>query len=160
MTMEDKENLLDVLIGTHAATQESLKGIDLQMHVHSNLEWRVRDILGHCATWDKEVAKSLDAFRMGGKYTIPGFEEDVFNEGSVRDQHQLTDDQILGVWEQNHEDLKTAINELAPDQFPGDLLYPWGDERGTINSLVKYMIDHEVEHRNEILKALEESKTD
>jgi hypothetical protein len=97
---------------------------------------------------------------VGSKYTIPDFEEDVFNQQSVRELHLLTDNEILKLWEQTHEELKGAIHDIAPDQFPGDLLYPWGDERGTIKYLVEYMIKHEVEHRNEIMKALRESKTD
>ena len=160
MTMEDKKNLLDLLAATHTATQATLNEIDVDKSMISNTDWRIRDVIGHCATWDRELAKSLDAFRMGREYIIPVFEENDFNEGSVREQHRLTDKQIIELWEQTHEELKKAISELAPDQFPGDLLYPWGDERGTIVKMVNYMIEHEIEHRNEIMKTLHESKTD
>lgn len=42
------------------------------------------------------------------------------------------------------------------DLFPGDLLYPWGGERGTIAQLVEFLIDHDAEHRDEIVKVTNE----
>jgi hypothetical protein len=159
VTAADKKHLLDLLTDTHAATQSTLKGIDLDMQVHLDSGWRARDIIGHLATWDREVAKSLNAFRMGSEYAIPKLDEDVFNQESVLEQRHLTHEQILDAWEQTHEEFKEAILEIPPDQFPGDLLYPWGEERGSIAQLVEYMVEHEVEHRDEIIQALEGSKT-
>ena len=49
------------------------------------------------------------------------------------------------------------MEAIPDDLFPGDLLYPWGDERGTIADLVVYMTDHAIEHRDEIVRAAEES---
>jgi hypothetical protein len=40
------------------------------------------------------------------------------------------------------------------------LLYPWGDERGSIAHLVETMTEHDVEHRDEIVKAIESSARD
>jgi hypothetical protein len=39
------------------------------------------------------------------------------------------------------------------DLFPGDLLYPWGDDRGSIADLVEFVTGHNTEHRDEILQA-------
>jgi hypothetical protein len=39
------------------------------------------------------------------------------------------------------------------DLLPGDMLYPWGSERGSISKLIEYMVEHAIEHRGEILKA-------
>ena len=60
-------------------------------------------------------------------------------------------------WEQAHDELKQAVQEIPVDRFPGDMLYPWGEERGSIATLVDYMIEHDVEHRDEISKALQAS---
>jgi len=59
--------------------------------------------------------------------------------------------------EQAREDLKAALSDIPTDQFPGDLLYPWGDERGSIAQLIEYMIDHDDEHRDEVIKAIKVS---
>ncbi len=42
-------------------------------------------------------------------------------------------------------------------QYPGDLLYPWGDERGSIAQLVELIVEHDAEHRDEIVKAVQEA---
>lgn len=72
------------------------------------------------------------------------------------EQRELTTQQIFAEWEQAHEELKKTIQDMLLDKFPGDLLYPWGDERGSITHVVEYMI----EHRYEIVKAIEASQAD
>ena len=53
--------------------------------------------------------------------------------------------------------LKQPSKNSPPDQFPGDLLYPWGDERGSIAELVEFIVEHDAEHRDEIVKAVQEA---
>jgi hypothetical protein len=48
----------------------------------------------------------------------------------------------------------SVVNDFPVEQWSGDLLYPWGDERGSISTLVEYMMEHDLEHRDEIVKAL------
>jgi hypothetical protein len=158
MTLEDKRRLLELLTQTHSATHATLEGIDLEMRVYSDSGWRIRDIIGHIATWDRQVAKSLRAFRAGKEYAIPDHDEDAFNEQDVLSQQELTAQEVFDEWELAREDFKDAVNELPPEQFPGDLLYPWGDERGTIAHLVEMMAEHDVEHRAEIVKATQAGK--
>jgi hypothetical protein len=73
-------------------------------------------------------------------------------------QQELTSDQVFENWVQAREEFKAALMELPVEQFPGDLLYPWGDERGTIAHLVEMMAEHDVEHRAEIVKATQTGK--
>ena len=159
MNVGDKNNLLERLTETHSEIRVILKGIDLERRVYSDTDWRIRDILGHIATWDREVTKSLRAFLAGTEYVLPdlGGDETKFNEQAVLEQRELSTQQIFVEWEQARDDFKEAIREIPPDKFPGDLLYPWGDERGSIAQLVEYMIDHDDEHRDEIVKAIEAS---
>jgi hypothetical protein len=155
MTLEDKQRLLELLAETHAVTRSKLEGIDLELRVYPDSGWRIRDIIGHIATWDRQVVKSLDAYRLGKEYAIPNLDEANFNEQTVLAQQEMTAQQIFKEWEQAREDFTRAVEEIPLDQFLGDLLYPWGDERGTIAYLVKMMTDHDTEHRVEIVKALE-----
>jgi hypothetical protein len=157
MTVGDKEYLLEKLTEALSATRAILKGVDLEMRVYTDTDWRIRDILGHITTWDREVTKSLRAFLAGTEYVIPDLDEDEFNQQSVLEQRQLSTQQIQVEWEQTRDDFKEAIREIPSDQFSGDLLYPWGDERGSIAQLIEYMIEHDDEHRNEIVKAIEAS---
>ena len=72
----------------------------------------------------------------------------------------MTAQQVLKDWEQARKDFIEAVQEISLDRFPGDLLYPWGDERGSIVRLVEYMTDHDAEHRDEIVKAIQTSDED
>jgi len=162
MNRSDKGNLLERLAESHLAIQTNLEGIDLEMGVYTDSDWQIRDILGHIATWDREVTKSLRAFHAGTKYSIPNpdYDETDFNQQAVLSQRELTTQKIINEWKEARDDFTTAINEIPLDSFPGDLIYPWGDEHGSIAQLVGYMIDHDEEHRLEILKAIQLMQTD
>jgi len=161
MDSGDKYYLLDRLDESHSAIWSILEEIDLEMRVYSDTDWRIRDILGHLATWDLEVAKTLRAFLIGREYAIPGMagDETEFNEQAVMKQREMSTQQIVEEWNHAREELKAALSDIPADRFPGDLLYPWGDERGSIPLLVKYMVEHDEEHRDEIVKVIQGSQT-
>ena len=71
MSSGEKEDLLEKLNDMRSAMRLSLIDVDLEIQVYSDDGWRIRDILGHIATWDREVTKSLRAFRAGSEYFIP-----------------------------------------------------------------------------------------
>lgn len=153
-----KGDLLKKLIDSYSATRALLQGEDLELRVYIDTDWRIRDILGHIATWDRQVAKSLRAFNAGTEYSIPAFnDENEYNEQAVLEQRQLSIDQLTAECEHAREDFQEALRDIPSDRFPGDLLYPWGDERGSIQQLIEYMIEHDGEHRDEILKAMQAS---
>lgn len=159
MTVKDKKHLLDLLTETFSAIRTTVAGIDPEMRVYADTDWRVRDVVGHIATWDRQVTRSLRAFRARTEYSIPDLDEDAFNEQAVLEQRELTTQQVFAEWEQAREDFKEAVQGIPIDQFPGDLLYPWGDERGSIARLVEMMTDHDTEHLDEIVKAISAKKS-
>jgi hypothetical protein len=160
MSAKEKKYLLDKLTETHLATRAILENVDLEMPVYKDTGWRVRDIVGHIATWDQEVTKSLQAYHAGSEYIIPGMDGDEtdYNEKAVLDRQKLSTQQILNEFEHAHNELKKAVEEMPTERFPGDLVYPWGNERGTITRLVEYMIEHAIEHQGEIKNAMQESQ--
>ena len=160
MTNSDKNKLLDKLTKSHAEFHKLLEGVDLQMSIYKDADWTIRDIVGHIATWDREVAKAIRAFKEGTEYINPEYTEDEsdYNQRAVLEQRKLTTEQVLVESEQAREDIIGALKELSEDKFPGDLVYPWGGERGDIVQLVEYFIEHDIEHQNEIKKALKLSK--
>ena len=157
MSSDEKKRLLERMTATHADIQTHLEGADLELRIYSDTDWRIRDILGHIATWDREVTKSLQAFMVGAEYSIPGMtgDETVFNEQAVAEQRKLSSQQILTEWDQAREDFKAALRDIPADRFPGDVLFTWGDERGSIPRLVEYMIEHDEEHGAEIAQAIQ-----
>lgn len=158
MALEEKRRLVELLTQTHSTTHAVLEGIDLEIRVYPNSGWRIRDILGHIATWDRQVAKSLYAFRNGGEYAIPDHDEDAYNEQDILSRRELTSQAVFEEWEQSREVFIEAVEQIPIDRYPGDLLYPWGDERGTIAHLVEMMAEHDVEHRDEIVTAIQSGK--
>jgi hypothetical protein len=157
MNSGDKNYLIKRLTETHSSIQRILKGVDLELQVYSDTDWRIRDILGHIATWDREVTKSLRAFLTGSEYIIPDLDEEEteFNQQAVTRQRELSTQEIVEEWDQAREDFKAALSDIPTDHFPGDLIYPWGDERGSIARLVEYMIEHDEEHQDEIVKVVQ-----
>jgi hypothetical protein len=153
MTLNDeKKLLLSLLAESFVAIQKTLEGVDLEKRVYPDSDWRIRDVIGHLATWDRQVVKSLEAYRLGQEYALPDFDETEFNEREVLRHRALTATQVLEEWEQAREAFKQAVEEMPPDLFSGDLRYPWGD-RGSIAHMVKDMTQHDAEHRAEILQA-------
>ncbi len=157
MSAKDQKNLLDKLAEVHLATHAILEEADLEMPVHKDSGWRVRDILWHVATWNLEVAKSVNAYQAGEEYLIPDLDEEEidFNGKAVEEQKKLSDQQILDEWKKAYKELSNAVQEMPVERFPGDMMYPWGDERGDIVTVVEYMIDHEIEHQEEIMEAMQ-----
>jgi hypothetical protein len=150
--------LTELLQKSRAITRTLLKDVNPELRVYQNSDWRIRDIIGHVATWESEVTKTLHAFSRGEEYIITNFEESDFNEHSVQEQQGLSSQDVYEEWEKSREDFIKAIQDISPDQIQDDLLYPWGDERGSIQQLVEYMVEHEEEHKVEIERVIKESK--
>ena len=158
MSIEESRRLVELLTHTHSTTSAAVDGIDLEMKVYPDSGWRIRDILGHIATWDRQVARSLQAFRNGEEYAIPNHSEDAFNEQDILRQQAMTTQEVYGEWERSRDEFVETVEKIPPELYPGDVLYPWGDERGTIAHLVEMMAEHDVEHRDEIVKAIQSGK--
>jgi len=154
MGSDERKRLIELLTETHLSIGAIVDGIDLETQVYES-GWRVRDVLGHIGTWDRQVALSLDAFRDGREYVIPDHDEDAFNAQDVLRQSGLASDEVYGEWKRSREELKAAVAQIPPELFPGDLIYPWGDERGTVAGLIETMVEHDIEHRDEILQVVD-----
>jgi hypothetical protein len=159
MNIENKNYLLKRLSDTHVSLQETLEGVELEQIIYKDTGWRIRDILGHIATWDREVIHALHAFLEGSEYVIPGLagDETDFNAQKVIEQRYLSTSEIYDEWNQARDDFKEVVGKIPPDQFSSELPFPWGDESGRISVLINYMIEHNEEHQSEIVEALNET---
>jgi len=154
MTAVNKKHLLDLLSESHTANLSSLEGNVMEVPVHADSDWQIRDIIWHIAVWDRQVTKSIQAFSDGDEYALPAFNENDFNERAFQEGRKLTEEQILEGYEQARADFKASVQDLPQEKYSEDLLYPWGDERGVVSRLVEYMVEHDAEHRDEIATAL------
>lgn len=157
MNADVKTSLITRLSDTHTATREILNEVDLERNVFSN--WRIRDLIGHIATWDRILTNALEAYIDGSQFIVIHDwekEEVDFNNRAVLEQSKLSEEKLLDEWEQAHKDFVSAIREMPMEKFSGDYVYPWADESGNIVSLVEIMIEHNAEHLEELAKAIEE----
>jgi hypothetical protein len=155
MVTEEQNSLIESLTESFTAVHAILEGIDLEMRVYTDSDWQIRDIIGHIATWDLQTSKSIRAFIEGTEYSIPNLDEGNFNQAAVIEQRKLTSQQVIDEWALARRNFKDAVQGVPPDRYPGEMLYPWGSERGSIPRLVKTMVEHDIEHKTEILKAIQ-----
>ena len=155
MTSEGKQDLLTLITETHSATRSMVEEVDPELRVYGETGWRVRDIIGHIATWEREVTKSILAFVDGEEYATPNLNNiHEFNQTEVAKLEDLTAQQILDEWKDTNQDFKDAVSSIPLDMLPVHILFPWVDERGDIALLVKYVCNHDIEHREEIKEAI------
>ena len=152
MGKNPKETLLELIHLTYPGLFDQLGEADLERVIYEESGWRGRELLSHMAAWNRVVATTLAHFSRGEEYLIPDFAEDQFNQRTALEHQDLPVEAVKAYWKHSVEELTFAIEKIPVENFPGDLLYPWGDERGDINQLVKYFIEHDKEHVAEILK--------
>lgn len=156
MNSEHKDNILKKLTDSHIALKQVLEGLDLDLVVHPDTDWRIRDILGHIATWDRVLIHAIQTYLDGSEYVIPGMDGDEtdYNVQKVVEQRKLSSPEILKEWNQAREDFITIVQQIPTDKFLDEVAFPWGDERGTVSVMIEYMIEHNGEHQAEILQAV------
>lgn len=156
--MMDKEELLRQLEDTHREMLEMLRGIDPEMLVYEETGWRVKDIVGHVATWDNETLHSIHEHRRGGEYSIPDYDDaEMFNTFAARARYNEPFDQILSGWEATRNWLRIQIRALTPEELAAEMTYPSG-QHGTVGDLLREIAEHEAEHMAEIREAQERAE--
>ncbi len=154
----NKEDLLRQLEDTHRATLDTLHSVDPELLVYEATGWRVKDIVGHIATWDNETLHALHAHRRGGEYSIPDFDDvDEFNTFAARSRYAEPFDEILSGWEATRSWMLIVIRALTPEDLTAEMTYPSG-EHGTVGDLLQEIPEHEAEHLAEIRAAQERAE--
>jgi hypothetical protein len=145
-----KQKLLDLMEQSHSDLLETVLKFDLEETVYKDSGWRGREMLSHIGAWDRVITKSLVELTKGREYLIPDFDEDQFNDQTAKAQQDMSTPEVFEDWKLARRELIEAVANIPADKFPGDFLYPWGDERGNIYDLVLYFLDHEIEHKAEM----------
>ena len=156
MNIEHKESILKRLSATHTELEQTLEGLDLELVIHPDTNWRIRDIIGHIATWDRELIHAIQIYLDGSEYIIPGMvgDETDYNDQKVKEQRKLSTSEILKEWNLAREEFIKTVQQIPEDKFFDELAFPWGDERGSVSRMIEYMIEHNGEHQEEILQVI------
>jgi len=95
----------------------------------------------------------LRAFGMGNEHSLDDKDNEEFNQQEYQRLRKLDPQRSYAEWEGARNEFIAALEQL-PDKLDNDvLLYPWGD-RGLVAQLVDEMIEHDVEHREELIGAI------
>jgi hypothetical protein len=152
---EERRQTLDLLDRTRAETRSALCRLGPERVVHADARaWRVRDVVGHLGVWNGEAARSLSAYALGGEYyCIPSESEyDDFNGPAADERRTWPMEQVWAEYENSHDQLRLQVETMPVEKWEGDLLYPWR-ERGTIEGLIRTMMNHErADHCDNIAK--------
>ena len=156
MTVEIKEDILNRLADTHKDLEEAIDGMDLELVIHPETKWEIRDILGHIATWDRVLIEAINSYLSGSVFIIPDMvgDETDYNETQVVAQRKIATSDLHAEWIQAREDFIETVGKIPPGKFSDQLDFPWGDERGSLALMIEYMVEHNGEHQEEILQAL------
>jgi hypothetical protein len=133
--------------------------LDLAMRVYPDPLWTVRDVLIHCAFWNDEATKAIEAFQRGETYlTDTGaatFDEglDALNSRVVDASRQLPEDEVRRTWMAAQDRFTDAVRGLDPDVLGTEMTCPW-NERDTVAGMVRDEIGHETDHINDVLTAV------
>lgn len=145
----EKQRLVFLLESERRKTIELLRDLTPYRVIHPESGWRVIDIIGHLATWEREVLAAIQAFHEGDVYTIPNFEPESYNIAQYERRRSLDPAQIRMDWFMARRDLQDVIHDLHDHCFTGEMSYPSG-RRGMVIALIEELAEHEAEHRQEI----------
>lgn len=135
---ETRRQTLDLLERTRRETRMTLSRLDPERVVHDDERaWRIRDVVGHLAVWNREAARSLSAYSQGGEYRcISGRDQyDEYNGPAADERHAWTMQQVWAEFEASHDELKSIIGTMPVEKWDGEMLYPW-NERGTVEQFI------------------------
>ncbi len=142
---ETRQQMLSLLEKTRHETRALLSSLEPERTIHTDERaWRVRDILGHLGAWNWEAARSLKAYAEGGEcFCIPSelmYYE--YNGPAAEARKAWRMDQVWAEYETAHDQLDQLVASLPAEKWSGEMLYPW-NERGTVERLIRVMMDHE-----------------
>lgn len=148
-TTQEKQRLIFLLEGERRKTIELLRDVNPYLVIHTDSGWRVIDVIGHLAAWEREVLAAIQAFHEGDVYTIPNFEREAYNHAQYQRRRTLDPAQIRMDWGMARRDLQDVIHDLHDHCFTTEMSYPSG-RRGMVIALIEELAEHEAEHRQEI----------
>jgi hypothetical protein len=154
MSQADQAQLAISLAESYTKLLSTVEKFKLDTVIYDSPSWQIRDILWHIAVWDRQVTKSIRAYQDGSRYAIPDFDEDEFNQRAYLDGIKLTEELLLDECNRVRQDFQQAVVNFPIGEYTSHILYPWGDESGDITTLVNYMVEHDEEHTEEIIRVM------
>lgn len=157
--MIDTDTLTARIDACWQAVRREVAGLDLAAEVYPDSGWAVRDVLLHCAFWNDEATRAIEAHRAGGCHVTdtgaPTFDEglDALNARVVKASRAVPDADVHARWIAAQDAFTAAVASLDHAALARDIMCPW-DERGTVEELVDGELGHEQGHVADIVTAV------
>lgn len=145
------------------AVRREVEGLDLAAPVYPDPVWTVRDVLLHCAFWNDEVVKAIEACRAGGAYLTDtgtaSFDAglDAMNSRVIEASRSVPEDQVRGRWIAAQDALTDAVRSLDAGALSREIVAPW-HERMSVEQMIDEELDHEQAHVADIISAISASE--
>lgn len=155
-----KERLINLLASERFKTMQALREVNDFTLIYQEGGWRIKDILGHIATWEREVLATLQAFNAQDSYSL-GADLDIeqYNQQQFEQRKGYFPAQIRMDWGMVRRDLQFVINQVPAERLFHVIDFPW-NEKGTISQMIDSLVKHEAEHLAEILAVLQSQSGD
>lgn len=154
MEISENERLIRLLESSRHEALALLREVDDYTVVYSESGWRVKELLGHVAAWEREILAALQAFHEGETYSLgDDYFLEAYNQQHAEQRRSYDPAQIRMDWAMVRRDLQFAVQEIAPERMAHRLRFPWGVE-GTVSELIEQALEHEADHLADIRAAL------
>ena len=130
------------------ASLAALEGVDDRMVVHPESGWRVQDLIGHLAAWEREALAALQCLTEGDRYDCVA-DRQRFNEEHHARRRDFDPAQLRMDWGMARRELLFVLREVPEEKLDAPLPLPWGGE-GTVSEVVEGLIWHEAHHLAQI----------
>jgi len=156
----EKERLIKLLASERFKTMQALRDVNDFTLIYQERGWRIKDILGHIATWEREALATVQAFNAQDSYSL-GAELDIeqYNQQQFEQRKSYFPAQIRMDWGMVRRDLQLVINQVPPEKLVEVIDFPW-NEKGTISQMIDILVKHEADHLAEILAVLQSESSD
>lgn len=151
MTNPNKDTLLRAI---RAARQDLLDAIEsLDPHTPITPDgWRLHDVLGHIASWDREALAAVQAFvGQDTPYLIDPFSSvDEWNEEQLERKAGWPPAQVRMDFHMVRRELENVLDKFDDESLQADITFPWHRD-GTVSELFEITcVEHDREHAESI----------
>ena len=139
--MSEREQWVGRLKVQRQATLAALAGRSDREMADPERGWRLQEVIGHLAAWEREALAAIHALAEGDRYQPPA-DPERFTEENVARRRALDGAQCRMDWGMARHELLFALRELSDEQWAAEMAYPQGG-RGPVAGLVEWLAAHE-----------------
>lgn len=150
----EKERLIKLLASERFKTIQALREANDFTLIYQDAGWRIKDILGHIAAWEREALATLQALNAGDTYSLgDNLDIEQYNQQQFEQRKSYFPAQIRMDWGMVRHELQFVVNQVSSEIIFHVIDLPW-NETGTISQMIDILVKHEAEHLAEILAVL------